>query len=143
MNFPCEEKAYEYFTKQVGLEKYIDIVKDCIHKINEKFEVLSFSMGASAIWVLSENLCNKNISRAVCFYSSRIRHYLKIKPLIKMTLIFPKFEEHFCIEEIKNKIQDTKNVVIVQSEYLHGFMNTYSKNYNEEGYKKYLKKYFL
>ena len=60
-----------------------------------------------------------------------------------MTLIFPKYEEHFCLQEMKNKIQDTKNVSIVQSEYLHGFMNKYSKNYNEEGYKKYLKKYFL
>lgn len=143
MNFDSEENAYEYFSTNIGLEEYIKIVKNCIDEINEEFEVLSFSMGASAIWVLSQTLLNKNISRAVCFYSSQIRHYPKIKPLFEMTLIFPKYEEHFCIEELKSKIQDTKNVSIVQSEYLHGFMNKYSKNYNEEAYKKYLKKYFL
>lgn len=143
MNFSSDENAYEYFSHNIGLEKYVKMVRDRISQINEEFEVLSFSMGGSAIWVLSEILCNKNISRAVCFYSSQIRYYPKIKPLIKMTLIFPKYEEHFCLQEMKNKIQDTKNVSIVQSEYLHGFMNKYSKNYNEEGYKKYLKKYFL
>lgn len=52
-----------------------------------------------------------------------------------MELIFPKTEPHFHVSEIEDNLSKTPNVKTIRVDYLHGFMNYYSNNYNEQGYR--------
>ncbi|MCW8831784.1 MAG: hypothetical protein OQK03_00505, partial [Colwellia sp.] len=49
-------------------------------------------------------------------------------------LVFPKSEPHFDVIKLKQLLEHKQKVSIVQTDYLHGFMNQYSKNYNAIGY---------
>lgn len=136
MDFVNEEKAYDYFTQNVGLEKYTQQVEETLRGIEEQTLCVGFSVGASALWVSSQN-CPSHI-KGICFYGSQIRHHLHVNPKCKLICYFPKEEIHFSVDEVIPKIAQKKNVACKKTDYLHGFMNRYSNNFDEFAYKKYL-----
>lgn len=134
--FSDEAQAYQYFTSNVGLEKYSDLLNTFISnnselKQNNKHILIGFSVGASAIWKISTNEKLQNISHAYYFYGSQIRNLIHIEPSIPSTVIFPKEERHFSVSDVEQKIQPYKSVSTKRCSYLHGFMNPYSINFNE------------
>mgnify|MGYP001030638792 FL=1 len=134
MGFASEAQAYDYFTQNVGLDAYYDKVRALLLGIDEPFHIIAFSVGASVAWRLSEQVPNKYLKSATCFYGSQIRHYLAIAPKIPIHLIFPAQEAHFSVEQVMAILKDRANVSIEQVPYLHGFMNKHSVNFNREGY---------
>lgn len=134
MEFKSEPEAYSYFIETVGLDSYFSSLLSTIHLLKEEVTLIGFSIGASAIWKLS-GVTNHNIKQAFCFYGSQIRNLTQIEAKFKMNLIFPKSEPHFDILELHNTLSKKANVETTKIEYLHGFMNYYSSNYNETGYK--------
>lgn len=134
MDFKNEAEAYSYFVNQVGLDRYVSNILNALSHIECKTTLIGFSIGASAIWRLSHNNTNDLIEQGICFYGSQIRNYTQITPSFKTHLVFPKNESHFDVCELIDKLVEKQNVDITQVEYLHGFMNSHSSNFDEVGY---------
>lgn len=134
MAFKDETEAYSYFMKNVGLEAYLSMLLKVTESMNSSAILIGFSIGASAIWTLSEKPLIKNVDHAICYYGSQIRNVKEVNPLFKVELIFPQKEFHFNVLELEKELSKKKNVKIKKVEYLHGFMNLYSMNYNQSAY---------
>ena len=138
MGFQTEEQAYEFFMANVGLRTYCDILQSRLKKTASPTILIGFSVGASAIWQISESLSTERVKRAVCFYGSQVRHLLEITPKVEVEYVLPMHEPGFRIDELVTRLSDKKNVVLHKTPYLHGFMNKFSKNHNKLGYTKYI-----
>jgi hypothetical protein len=138
MNFKNEEEAYSYYINNVGLDKYLSKLLEITMSISSVTTLIGFSIGASVIWKLSENSAVKNIKGGICYYGSQIRNLKEINPLFEVELIFPKMETHFDVLQLQSELCKKQNVKTMKVNYLHGFMNFYSINYNQVAYKEQL-----
>lgn len=134
MGFADEAEAYEYFNAKVGLECYSRLVSEHIKTCRTPVRLVGFSVGASAIWNISGSVPAKYVVEAIGFYSSQIRFNLSVKPRFPVKLILPLFEQHFSIPELIEDLAAMENVTVEQTPFLHGFMNTHSINYDQNGY---------
>ena len=137
--FDNEQQAYDYFCSEVGLDSYCSHLKQLVEALEQSIVLTGFSMGASAVWKLAERVKSNKIKTAFCFYGSQIRHELNIQPEFPTTLILPAFEQHFSIQQLHNELKERNNISLIKSQYLHGFMNRYSKSFSEAGYQQFLK----
>lgn len=135
MLFQTESDAYEFFSSNIGLEKYTKHLSKLLTNLDSAVNLVGFSIGASAIWNLSDSPAYSCVKNATCFYGSQIRNNRKILPLFPITLIFPQTEEHFSVSELISDLRNTQKTKIRQLPYLHGFMNKLSANFNSQGYK--------
>ncbi len=138
MGFQAEEHAYAFFMANVGLKTYRDLVQSRLTETTSPVNLIGFSVGAAAIWQLSETLAAGRVRRAVCFYGSQIRHMPEIHPNVVVELVMPAHEPGFSIDALAARLAGKKNVVLRRTPYLHGFMNEMSKNYNRSGYAEYM-----
>jgi dienelactone hydrolase len=136
--FIDEQTAYDYFQKNIGIEQYQKVILKIINQSSDNLILIGFSVGAAAIWNLSDKVINPEKMRAVCFYGSQIRYSTDINPDMKMTLIFPEHEPHFEVKNLISQLSQKKNVDCKTSPFLHGFMNKKSVNFNDNGYMQYL-----
>jgi len=140
IDFKNEQEAYQYFQDEMGLDKYTEkLSKKLEGKENEKTVLLGFSIGASAIWVLSEGQILSAETKGICFYSSQLRYYLDINPKFLIDLYFSKSEPSYNVEEVIESLSDKSYVKCFRTPYYHGFMNEKSKNFNVQGYRQYIK----
>ncbi|MGI9274010.1 MAG: dienelactone hydrolase family protein [Endozoicomonas sp.] len=137
-NFSSEAQAYACFTSEVGLPRYAEALHDQVSGQNGKVELIGFSVGASAIWLLSERFTAEKVTGATCFYGSQIRHSIHLSPRFPVHLILPASEQHFSVQELANSLERKQNVEIEHTPYLHGFMNRYSENFNETAYRHFI-----
>lgn len=137
MEFDNENDAYSYFSSEVGLDVYTETLSGVVKASTNHVSLLGFSIGASAIWKLSTEEALHNISGAVLFYGSQIRHYTDIVPVFPVCLVFPEMEAHFSVSDLADTIKHKEGVKIHNSNFLHGFMNPQSINYNSAAYIKY------
>ncbi|MFK7864628.1 MAG: dienelactone hydrolase family protein [Pseudohongiellaceae bacterium] len=138
MAFSNEDEAYQYFSSKVGLEQYALMLFEKIASEKNNLQLIGFSVGASAIWMVSEHKELTNIADAVCFYGSQIRHYTGLTPIFSTQLIFPDSEKHFDVSKLINAVEKKENVNVVKTEYSHGFMNKQSLNFNQAGFDQFL-----
>lgn len=135
MGFNNETDAYSYFITSVGLDSYVAEVIKVLTLLDCQTTLIGFSVGASAIWKVSESDEHNMIKEAVCFYGSQIRNFTQIAPCFTIKLVFPKNEPHFDVVKLIEKLKNKPNVKTTQIDYLHGFMNYYSTNFDKVGYK--------
>lgn len=142
MDFLDEETAYRYFSENIGLKNYTCALKNLLVNTSAPIQIIGFSVGASAIWNISNDatIC-QNIKSAICYYGSQIRNNKDITPLFPIELRLPIKEEHFSVGELISSLSNKCNVKIKQVPHLHGFMNKYSNNYNQEGFKSEIQAY--
>lgn len=140
MSFESEQAAYQYFTQHVGLSNYLEAIDQQLSLISGHKLLIGFSVGGSAIWQLCANNTVEQCLGAICFYSSQIRHMTQLTPKVATRLILPYSESHFCITEFQSAVQNKSAVTIEQSQFLHGFMNSLSTNYDDNGYQYYIKR---
>lgn len=138
MEFENEAEAYSYFVNNVGLDSYLATLSKVVASVDDETTLIGFSVGAAIIWQLSERENITNIKQAFCFYGSQIRNFPQIEPCFNVNLIFPKSEPHFDVIALQNTLTQKANVETKRVEYLHGFMNYHSTNYNQLGYSKYI-----
>lgn len=137
-NFEMEENAYKAFQAEIGLSQYTKLLKEQLNTNNtEKTVILGFSVGASALWAASPYLEGK-IYKGICFYSSQIRRFLDIEPNIEIELYFAKSEPSYEVDKVARYYENLKNVKCIKTQYMHGFMNKLSKNFNVAGYYNYI-----
>ena len=138
LNFKNEDEAYSYFRQKVGIERYKEMVYEATSDIKRDLLLIGFSVGASAIWAISDKFGARTNARAICFYGSQIRNFMDVNPAICMELIFPKQEPHFNVGNLIAQISLKKNVTCKTALYLHGFMNKRSANFNKSAFESYL-----
>ena len=138
MNFQDEDQAYEAFNQLCGLEAYATLCAKALEaRLDKDLVMIGFSMGASAIWKALDGRTNVNIKSFYGFYSSQIRYFLDAKINVSCTLVFPKCEKHFDVDEVITQLVSHEKITCLKTEYLHGFMNPYSINYDAKGYEEY------
>ena len=133
-----EAEAYACFTRTIAMDGYIQKVEDWFKTRTDPVVVIGFSAGASALWAVSSRPVLHDRARAFCFYGSQIRHMADLNPKIETTLFFPVKEDHFDVSQMKAAVTGKPNVEVIQTGYLHGFMNRRSVNFDPEGYDRYL-----
>lgn len=141
VSFQDEAHAYQYFMQHVGLHQYAKQIEQQLQSQTSPVCVIAFSVGASAMWLLSDQLTentHSNITQVHCFYSAQIRHYLSLAPKLPLRFIFPEQELHFNIDSVIQQLEKKTNVEVVKTPWRHGFMNALSINFSDEGYKCYL-----
>jgi len=140
IDFRNEDEAYSIFQGRMGVEAYAkDLLRLLEGREKQRVTILGFSVGASAIWSISEQLKMFNNTRAILFYSSQLRHYLGVDPSIFIDVYFAKSEPHYDVEEVRAQLSKKAKVQCHTTPYSHGFMNRKSNNFNEQGYVQYLK----
>ena len=138
INFDSEQDAYQYFQNHSSIEKLGESLLEKISRSDCISDLVGFSVGASAIWFLSEAQCSRQINRAVGFYGSRIRNMLDKNPRFKIQLIFPAHESHFDVRQLALEASGKTNVQCVETTFLHGFMNRKSDNFDAAGYREFI-----
>lgn len=136
--FQTERQAYECFMADVGLDAYGDVLQSRLEKAPPTTSLVGFSVGASAIWQISESLRVETLKRVICFYASQVRHATDIQPSVAVEHVLPAHEPGFNVDELANRLSGKVNVVLHKTPYLHGFMNQQSKNYSRLGYTEYV-----
>jgi len=96
--------------------------------------LIGFSVGASAIWSMSSHPAIKTITKGICFYSSQIRHHTDLQPQFEIELILAHYEPHFDVKSLHVELATKANVNVKHVNYLHGFMNPHSSNFNQRAY---------
>ena len=134
MNFHDENEAYDVFNVHCGLERYTTLCAQALDACaSEETILIGFSMGASALWNALDRRKDATIKGFYGFYASQIRHSLDAKPCVPCTLIFPKNEKHFNVDDVITQLDKNENVTCLKTAYLHGFMNPCSVNYTAKG----------
>lgn len=138
MGFQTEQDAYEFFMATVGLNAYCNLLHARLEKAPKPVILVGFSVGASAIWMISESLSTEKVKRAVCFYGSQVRHLVGINPGVVVEHVLPAHEPGFSVDDLACQFSGKENVVLHKTPYLHGFMNQCSKNFSHSGYTGYV-----
>lgn len=133
-NFQSEAEAYSAFKNQCGLEQLITILQQTVKNTLGPCDLIGFSVGATATWELTGQPAANKICSAVCFYGSRIREKTDIEPSCPTTLILPCQEESFEVGQLIPLLTPKSQVKIIETDYLHGFMNKLSCNYSPNGF---------
>jgi hypothetical protein len=129
--FKSEQQAYQYFVEQIGLEEYFNHLSYQLGLIEEPFTLIGFSIGASVCWQYLAQQQAPFLKDSVLFYGSQIRNMSGLEPLVETLLIFPKSEPHFKVEQLVINLQMKRHTEVIRSDFLHGFMNELSINYDE------------
>lgn len=122
--------AYRYFMGEVGLEPYKNI-EQLIGKLKLRYDkvfLVGFSVGAAIAWRCSENADCDGI---VCCYGSRIRDYVQLEPCCPVLLLFAA-RDSFDVDGVIERLEGKPNVEIRKFEASHGFMDSFSGNYDRD-----------
>lgn len=130
LNFENEQKAYEAFCQSCGHSRYYQLGIAALKQFQPTV-IVGFSAGASCAWRLSSEKCT-NVQSVVCFYPTKIRDYLDIKPQVTTTVILPRFESMFEVRDVAQALLNVDKVDVIQVDYLHGFMNQHSDGFKRE-----------
>ncbi|WP_206483628.1 dienelactone hydrolase family protein [Thalassotalea sp. G2M2-11] len=141
MRFDCEAQAYQYFSKQVGVDNYLTIAQQHLRQISKVDKVIGFSVGGSVLWrLLSDGVFFQAEHDSICFYPSQVRHYLDLSPQSRCRIYLPNAEPHFCVNELFANLKSRPNVLVEQTPYFHGFMNEVSDNFDSDAYQAFIQK---
>lgn len=121
--------AYNHFIQNVGFDKYIEVntLAANLKKQYNKIFLLGFSVGATIAWRCCETSLYSGI---IGCYGSRIRNFTNLNPVCPTLLLFAK-EDSFDVAETANKLQYTKNLSLLVFDASHGFLDPYSKSYDD------------
>lgn len=132
-SFSREQSAYDAFLANCGHDSYFRKVQNAISSSLEELVIIGFSAGASAAWRNMESDWQSNILHFVGFYPGQIRYHLHIAPKYPCTIVFPKREEHFDVNDVSGILNEIDNVQCIITDYGHGFMNPLSHQYSSIG----------
>lgn len=129
--FRNEQHAYQHFSDSGGIKHYVEKLTRYL-ELSEVIDLaIGFSAGGSALWQVSSLMNAPLIRQQVCFYPNQIRFMSHLNPKCPTRVILPEHEQHFCVRDLANKIQNKPLVDVVFVEQLHGFMNESSVHFEE------------
>lgn len=143
-SFRDEATAYQHFSECGGIDAYFAQAKQSLKRFDGiTCQLVGFSAGASVAWLMAARALELKISKVACFYGGQIRHATDSKPQCPVWALMAKHESHFDVNALSNELTIYANVDLESSDYLHGFMNEYSTNFDENGYRAYSQKLAL
>lgn len=147
-HFSNDEKAYQYFQQQGGLDSYRKKLQQTLRQLatlpqsqQQTVIAVGFSAGAAALWcelgfAQNSKTPSKNracvVQQAFCFYGGQIRHFAQLNPCCPTTLIWAQ-ESHFDVNLLAAALADKHNVSNSLCRYNHGFINPQSGGYHKQG----------
>ncbi len=137
-NFENEAAAYSHFQQKAGMARYKDVVYETTLNKKEDMYLVGFSVGAAAIWAISDQFGPKPDRKAICFYGSQIRHFMDVDPKIDIELIFPECEPHFDTNDLVAQLSLKAHVTCRTVPYSHGFMNRRSVHFDQLAFENYV-----
>lgn len=129
-----EANHYEKFIKHCDHDKYTEKVKECFNALKSPTTCIAFSAGASAAWRAQLLTGNPHLKKLIGFYPSQLRNHLQLNAKVPCEFIFPNHEVHFNVDDVIANLGRKELVECKKVEYLHGFMNKYSVNFNANAY---------
>lgn len=131
--FLNDQHAYEYFLSQGGHAHYLQLLQQQAHQLHHAHYIIAFSAGASAVWALSSQHATHVQPHVMLFYPSQIRNQTSLQPHWPTEVIFAHHETHFDVVRVMAllKAQQNPMVRVSRSQYLHGFLNPQSDNFNQ------------
>ncbi len=135
LDFKSEHEAYIYFKENTGLAELSRLIRIALEQSDTRPLVVGFSVGASAVWDLTDTEVSRRIARAVCFYGSRIRDTAFIEPCCETILLLPRHEDSFDVDELAETLSGRKNLTCIRTQFLHGFMNERSVHFDRQGFR--------
>jgi len=135
-DYSDEEKAYQYFIKNVGFNLAAEQIRKLIAEVKPKYKhvfLLGFSIGATLAWLCSDG--DIGCDGIIGYYGSRIRDYLYINPKCRTLLIFPNKEKSFSVGDLLCTLKKKANVDAHMLNGNHGFCDPFSSNYNDEAFR--------
>lgn len=134
-NFEHDEMAYAYFKMHGGHDAYQQRLSKHAQLLACADLIIAFSAGASAVWHFSSQALANFAPKVVLFYPSHIRNQLTLRPNLPTEIIFANREPHFSVDDVMTALntQQLEQLVLTKSQYLHGFINPESVNYNQQG----------
>lgn len=134
MGFDSEDAAYRYFQENCGLHRLVALLTHALEDSEKPVDLIGFSVGASAVWKVTGLPLSRKVARAVCYYGSQIRNMADVDSLCETEVVFPMHEAHFDVNRLMERISGKDRVRCIKTEFLHGFMNRRSHNFDEAGY---------
>lgn len=134
IHYSDEPIAYQAFLQTGGLDNFKQKLTIALKMQSQSTVALGFSAGAAALYyVLSSYDKAHHTQHFYGFYPGQIRFFTDKATLIPSTLYFPNSEPHFDVDTVIKALSMHANVTCNKTEYLHGFMNPYSRNYDTQG----------
>ena len=84
LQFADEAEAYSHFMSNLGVQGYANHLTETLKIINGPVNLIGFSVGASAIWQISDTLGCEKVNYVGCFYGSQIRKQLAKSPNVTL-----------------------------------------------------------
>ncbi len=135
--FECEQDAYDQFIGDCGHDGFYSRIEARLLQADQATILIGFSVGASAGWRVLAGDSGNLIQHFVGFYPTQIRHHLDIDPACPSSLIFPAREEHFELDPVIDRLSSKAQVKCHKTDYLHGFMNPQSMNFEASAARQY------
>lgn len=131
-----EDEAYAHFMETVGFG-ISSKVEQFLEKLTLKYQyrqvfIIGFSVGATIAWLCARS----KVSGIVCYYGSRIRDYLTIKPVCPVLMIIAQQDEAFPANKALEYFCHMSDIRLEVLEGQHSFCDPYRKEYDETSAKK-------
>jgi dienelactone hydrolase len=127
-----EALAYRRFTQNPGLERMAQALSRGIEALRPRYRrvlAIGFSVGATSTWLAS---ATAPLDAAVCFYGSRIRDHLEVRPAAPCLLLFAEQEPAFSASEVAQQLRHRQGVTVETYPCSHGFSDPAGPAYSPE-----------
>jgi dienelactone hydrolase len=127
--YALQEQAYAHFIQSGGFGRYQEIIRrmEALRREYNKIILIGFSAGATIAWRCTESrFCDCMVG----VYGSRIRDYTEVEPACRSLLLFSDQEESFDVWKLEEDLRNKKNASIRVLKGRHGFMDSFSGNFN-------------
>ncbi|WP_372762569.1 hypothetical protein [Pseudoalteromonas sp.] len=137
--FENEQQYYQYFINHGGHEQYLAKLVKYFNELTKPTTCIAFSAGASAAWRAQALTTNPLLKKLIAFYPTQIRHHTAINARVPCEFIFAAHETHFSVDAVIANLNKKAQVHCIKTPYQHGFMNQHAENFNQQGYRYFIK----
>jgi dienelactone hydrolase len=127
-----ETRAYREFMQTIGVAGMAEALASFCEGLRSRYRkvlCIGFSVGATSAWLASGTGA---LDGAVCFYGSRIRDHLEVRPTAPCLLIFAEHEPGFSVADIAERLKGRTHVALEVYPSEHGFCDPYGPHYSAE-----------
>jgi dienelactone hydrolase len=133
--FDTEAQAYDAFIHQCGHDAYMQRV---VNGLQQPVDLaIGFSAGANALWRAAA-LRPAGVKQMLLFYPGQLHLHLSDIPEVNTTLMFGATEQHFCVDDLRQKLQPYSHIKLIKTTWQHGFMNPASAAFSADAYQQHM-----
>lgn len=127
-SYEQQEQAYDFFWEHAGPASVAGVTA-LTERLRQQYRhvfLAGFSVGATLAWICAARCVPDGL---ICFYGSRIRDYLNLRPACPVLAVFAERETSFAPQDVVAALSCRPNVRAVLFDAEHGFCDKYSTHY--------------